>query len=359
MLRAYKSIEHDFKKAHELIEYLVYEVWCKADATPVITKLNDTLKKLYEDGRLKTFKANVDEIYTICQGLDEDEKTAFATIFQHNNRIPELCAGGIKPMALSTLNKELREKVKSFFEGLYTGFLGWKTVCDTYSDKKSYYNALITQNDFNECPCCGYGDIKNEYSKGYSAYDHYLPQKHYPLSTTNANNLVPTCTECNSDEKGEDDILESGQPVFYPFDPAHPNIEESITVTVASKALDKFTEKDRTKRDFESSEIAVDFTLADDRIASWNTTYGIKTRYFGKVAINGKSWLDQVRALYRLYADEIPGYNMERAFEGVLKVDSDKQLRFLKRPFLGHLKSDHAPLLRAIIEVSGDSRINT
>lgn len=357
MLRAYKSIEHDFKKSHGLIEYLVYEVWCKADATPVKNKLNDTLKELYENGRLKNFKKDVDEIYKVCKGLTKDEKNAFAKTFEQNNRIQELCAGD-KPIALSTLKKELRGKVKNFFEGLYTGFLGWKTVCETYSDKKSYYNALITQNDFNECPCCGYGDIKNEYSKGYSAYDHYLSQKHYPLSTTNANNLVPTCTECNSDEKGEDDILASGQPVFYPFDPAHPNIEESITVTVDSKALNKFTEQDRTNSYFESTEIAVDFTLADDRVASWNTTYGIKTRYFGKVALNGKSWLNQVRANYRHYADEIPGYTMERAFDGVLKVDADLQFGFLKRPFLGHLKSDHAHLLRAIVEVKDDSKMS-
>ena len=260
MLKVYKSISHDIYKAHNLIEYLVNEVWCKADETPVENKLNNTLKNLYDNGRLKNFRTDVEEIYNICKSLDKNEKLAFKTAFENNNKVEELCDGSIKAIALSTLNKKLVEKIEPFFKGLYINFLGWKDVNEYSGNKKEYYDELNLKNGFKECPCCGYGDIKTFNSKGRSAYDHYLPQKHYPFSATNFDNLVPICTDCNSDEKGENDVLKYGTPIYYPFAKNHPRIE--INVEVDKKALNKLIEPtDNLEDKVNEKEIKVGFNL--------------------------------------------------------------------------------------------------
>lgn len=357
MLRAYQPITHDIFKAHELIEYLVYQVWCKADDQPVEDKLNEMLTKLYEDGRLKSFKKDVDDIYAVCKDLNDDEKKAFAVAFENNNQIKKLCEGDAKPIALTTLNKKLVEKIEPFFKGLYTGFLDWKTIYEAYGTKKDYYDQLNFDNRFKECPCCGYGDLKTIYSKGRSAFDHYLPQKHYPFSATNFHNLIPICTTCNSDEKGEDDVLEMGKALFYPFEyNTHPKIE--VTVDVKVKSIQKLIEEERSLEDkIKPEEIVVDFNLkGDEKVESWDRIFSVRERYFGKIADNRVSWFDDVREAYR--DPDLKTDTVESAFDKIIGSEANKQLGFLKAPYLESIKAKTA-VLKAITEVSGDSKIST
>jgi len=351
MLRVYKSISHDIYKAHNLIEYLVNEVWCMADKKQCKDKLNDELKALYEDQ--PWFQEQIIAIYKVCKSLTTQGKEDFKTAFAHNNRIEELCDGTITPIALNTLNEDLVKVVKPFFKELYTKFLGWKVIRETYGDKKSYYDELNLKNGFIDCPCCGYGDLKTIYSKGRSAFDHYLPQKHYPFSSTNFNNLVPICTTCNSDEKGEVDILKEGKPVYYPFAKTHPKIE--VTVDVKSKALKKLIEPTNDlKRRITKSEIIVAFSVNDDKTESWDKIFDIKSRYFGKIADNRVGWFKSVDQQYKKYKGRIKNYSVEDAFDDVIEDDSNEQLGFLKAPYLKSLKLN-THLVKAIGEVSGSS----
>lgn len=356
MLRVYTPIAHNIYKAHSFIEFLVYEVWCKADKTPIEhkLKLNHVLNSLYKNTKLKKFKPEITEIYAVCQKLTNKEKKDFENTFKNNNRIEELCNGIVKPIPLSFLNKNLTKKIVPFFKGLYIGFLSWKVVYENAGEKKSYYDKLNLENKFIECPCCGYGDLKTIYSKGRSAFDHYLPQKHYPLSSTNFNNLVPICTTCNSDEKGEVDVLKIGKPIYYPFAKKHPKIE--VKVEIDKKALQKFiTPTGKLTNKISKSEIKIDFNIKDDQIESWNRIFNIKARYFGKIADNRISWLDDVRQFYRDPQININTY--ESAFDKVIQIDSNKHLGFLKSPYLKSLKLN-SYLIKAMDEVSGNSIIN-
>jgi hypothetical protein len=354
MLKVYKPIQNNIYKAHNLIEHLVNEVWCKADNQQCKSKLNDELIALYEEQ--PWLKEKVEKIYDVCKTLTLQEKEDFKNAFAHNNRIKDLCEGTIKPIVLNTLNSDLLKAIKPFFKKLYTKFLDWKTIKKNYGDKKAYYDELNLANSFIECPCCGYGDLKTFNSKGRSAYDHYLPQKHYPFSATNFDNLVPICTTCNSDEKGEVDVLKGGKPIFYPFAVNHPAIE--ITVDVDKKALQKLIEPiDDLKSKITKSEIKVDFNLKDDRVESWDNIFDIKTRYFGKVADNGAGWLKKVNSFYREFKNQVDNYSIEKAFDNVIELDSTDLLGFLKSPYLKSLKS-HSNLLKAIEEVTGNSKIN-
>lgn len=353
MLKVYKTIPHDIYKAHKLIEYLVNNVWCKADNQRCKSKLTPELKDLYENQ--PWFERHVRNIYRVCKTLDINEKKSFQKAFKNNNRIEDLCEGVIKPVDLGTLNKELLKALRPFFKKLYTQFLGWKTIKDKYGNKKNYYDLLNLSNSYSECPCCGYGDLKTIYSKGRSAFDHYLPQKHYPFSSTNFNNLIPICTTCNSDEKGEIDVLKAGKSIYYPFAKNHPKIE--ITVDVDKKVLRKLIESTNDlKNKITVSEIKVDFNIKDDKTQSWDRIFDIKTRYFGKIADNRVGWLKRVDTHYRKYKDRIDNYSVEKAFDDVVEDDSDEQLGFLKTPYLKSLKSNRH-LVKAIREVTGSSII--
>lgn len=209
------------------------------------------------------------------------------------------------------------------------------------------------KNGFITCPCCGYGDLKTIYSKGRSAFDHYLPQKHYPFSSTNFANLVPICTTCNSDEKGEVDVLKEGKSIYYPFSENHPNIE--VTVTVDKKALPKLIEQtDDLQNKITRTEIKVEFNIKDDKIDSWDKIFDIKTRYFGKINDNRVGWFKRVDKHFKKYNEKIDHYSVEQAFDDVIDDDSDEQLGFLKKPYLESLKLN-THLIKAINEVSGSS----
>lgn len=354
MLKVYTPINNDIYKAHLLIEFLVDNVWCVADNSTVKTKLNQDLKKIYEE--YDWFKNSIDKIYKVCKGLTLNEKDAFKKAFHENNCIEELCTRDKQAVPLNSLNQSLLDVVIPFFKELYTKFLGWKLVYDKFGTKTSYYKTLILKNQFKECPCCGFGDIKSIYSEGHSPYDHYLPQKHYPFSAINFHNLVPMCHTCNSTYKGETDILQGDKKIFYPFSNIHPNIE--VYVTVSKKHLPMLITSIEDNGDFlESDAIAVNFNIDDDKIESWNSIFKIKGRYFAKIADYRVAWLNDVREKYKIDKDRIQNYSFLDAFDDIIKSDSNKHLGFLKSPYLKNLKS-YDSLIKAMEEVSTHSIIS-
>lgn len=349
MLKVYKRIENDIFKAHKLIEYLVNEVWCKADNQRYKTKLNEELKVLV--AKYDWLDKHIKDIYKISKDLSPEQKSNFKTAFIVNNKIEALCNGEVEAIPLTSLDKNLVDALTPFFEELYTKFLGWALVYNKYGKKKAYYDKLLLENDFVFCPCCGFGDIKTYYSKGHSPFDHYLPLKHYPFSAINFDNLFPMCHICNSDNKGEDDIIKSGQRVFYPFFSPHPEIK--VNVKLEKKSLSKLITKIESKGEkLTDKDIEVSLTPNTEKVISWDKIFSIKDRYFGKIADHRISWIDDVRSMYR--KDHIDSY--AKAFDEVIQDDSNKYLGFLKAPYLENLKA-YNHLVQAMSEVSGDHLI--
>lgn len=352
MLKVYSPIENDIYDAHKLVVFLVDEVWLKAKLKQTCkSKLNIELITLCKD-KIKFFKQIV-IIYNVCKTLSTQDKRDFKVAFHRNNKIKELCEGTLNPIKLNTLNKRLVKAIKPFFKSLYVQVLGWKLLEEKYGNKKDYYDKLNIHNSFTSCPCCGFGDLKTIYDKGRSAFDHYLPQKHYPFSVINFNNLVPICTTCNSDEKGEVDILKYQGKIFYPFADIHPKI--NVTIDVDSKALPKLIELSKDEKDkITKSEIRVFLTPKMDEVNSWDSIFGISTRYFAKVAANRVSWFNKVTNHFENFRHRIDHYTIEIAFDDIIKNDSDDQLGFLKSPYLASLK-ENIHLIKAINEVKGSS----
>lgn len=352
MFKSYVPIKNNIYGSQKLIEYLVINVWSVADNKRCQTRLNPELKAL--SVKYKWFREQISSIYSVCKSLSEQERDDFKSAFINNNKIEDLCSGDIQPIPLSTLRPELVSILIPFFECLYTKFLGWKLIWKKYGTKKSYYDELILENKFSLCPCCGFGDFKTYYSKGYSPYDHYLPQLHYPFSVINFDNLVPLCHSCNSDYKGSTDIIQNGRKVFYPFAANHPKIE--VDVNVDKNSLTKLINRVEDKGVFiDKKNITIILNPKDDRIDSWDIIFKIKDRYFNKVADNRVSWLDDVRKIYR--DPDVRTDTFSAAFDKVVELDSDKYLGFLKSGYLKNLKS-YNHLIRAMDEVSKHSKIH-
>ncbi len=119
-------------------------------------------------------------------------------------------------------------------------------------------------------------------TKWRAAYDHYLPKKHYPLSSIDFNNLLPCCEKCNSKAKGEKDILFNSEGIrlvaFTPYvDP------ETVVFLVV------FNEEEK------ECKLLVDDTLHDElrkKIENWNRIFRVLPR--AQTKINNyfqESWL--------------------------------------------------------------------
>lgn len=359
MLRTYKPIEHDLFKVHEVLEILVKEAFCQADKNTIETKIkeSETLIALYENASSDWFKTSVNNIYTVCKTLTEEEKQKFSNIFDNNNQIENLCLHPAQLIPITSLNESLQQILIPFFKELYDRILEWKSIKDSFGTKEDYYNQLIRFNDFAlNCPCCGYGILRDTHNSGYSAFDHYLPIRHYPFSVINFNNLFPLCDECNSKEKGQKDILASGKKVFYPASATHPDI--SIHVYIDSKNfINTFSQKQHSKSNWVTVDIVCDETYQEE-IESWNTIFNIKQRYSGQIAERGKSWLSQVKKKYENSQRREGNSTLEDVFNEIIEDDSNIEFGFLKSPYLEALKNNHY-LINAMLETRNDSKIDT
>ncbi|GAA3623385.1 hypothetical protein [Flavivirga jejuensis] len=96
--------------------------------------------------------------------------------------------------------------------------------------------------------------------------------------------------------------------------------------------------------------MAVDFNTKSEKITSWNEIFDIKNRYFGQIANNRENWLNDVKQVFR--NEKIKTTNYVEAFDMVIELDPNKELGFLKTPFLSKMKS-FISLIEAYEEVSG------
>ncbi|MEN4758872.1 hypothetical protein ABEG63_00865 [Chryseobacterium sp. C39-AII1] len=358
MLKAYKPVNYKIKDIHKLIEFLVTEVWCKADRKLPKTRLNAELKSIYENSDYEWFKDSVDKIYILFKdkSFSQADKDNFHRVFINNNEIEKLCNGTNSPIYAKDFNPIIKDAIVEFFSQLYTKFLGWKVIKDNYGTKKGYYDILVSRtNHFKECPCCGYGDLKTWFSESRSAFDHYLPIKHYPLSSINFDNLAPICDECNGrGVKGEKDILFKGRKkAFYPFSKTHSPINVSVDFDTS---IISFIVSEINDEKFDKNSFRIGFSISSPEVNSWNKIYKIDSRYKGKLADNKCGWFRKVKKQFELEYLKNKKYSAVDAFEHIIKLDDEDHLSLLKIPYLTKLKSFKS-LVKAVEEVSGSSTI--
>lgn len=362
MLKTYKPYpNHKIFGVQKILEDLI-EVWCEADDNACEGKLNEELKTIASASNW--FRTGVNDVYEVCKNLRPDERISLKHTFTENNKIAELCANPSKRVDVNQLNDKLLKELKPFLKSFYSQLISLKDVKEKYGTKKEYYDDLVKYNKkYNHkknapffCPCCGFGNLKSTRDKGYSPFDHYLPQKHYIFAVINFKNLVPLCHDCNSSYKGETDILALNKKVFYPFATIHPQIEVSISISKTVFPLIMLSSDEDDLDEISQNDIKIMLNANVEEIISWDEIFGIKKRYFDQVADSAPGWLKKVKMSYH---HKNTTYNSPaEAFDYIVETDIDESLGFLKNAFLTSMKSFQS-LIDAYFEVEGNHRITS
>jgi len=350
MLFPYKYVPHQMEKMQEFIDFIFYEVWCKARNTEYGLHLYEPKPGLHsimgeffkldlaeklKEGAAKFFYEGVNEIYNEFKTLNNDEIQDYKQKFDANNRIEEACRGevGIMPATYASLNpvkETLNKKIEEFFKKLYSsGFFGLEIVKEhTESTLGEYYKSFVRENDDGACPFCGLMPIDGEFDPTREAFDHYLPKGKYPFNSVNLKNLAPSCNKCNSGNKRDTDPLHDKKnkrrKAFYPFSGVQPDI--SITVSIKDKSWSSLT-PEKLSVDIQSNRFPCE-------TETWKTLFQIEQRYAAKCCNKngGLYWANRV-------LDEHQNYKLSRLemLDAEVRIATTSpwlEANFLKKAFL-------------------------
>jgi hypothetical protein len=292
------------EKMQEFIDFIFYEVWCKApiglvfhpdlfagkaDLKEVITEFGFSANAAE---RGKAFYKDVKTIYELFALLSPQEIDQFKKWYQANNDIEKVCANDpnthlARYADIAASHAELSVQLASFFKELYSqSLLGLAALKAKIGEIDDHYLKFVQINNVGKCPFCGIGDIKGPHHSKREAYDHYLPKALYPFNSINFRNLAPACHECNSTYKLSKDPVHNKvgrRKAFYPYAAASHAIE--IAIDLGATDIDRLTPAD----------IQVTFGPANayEEIETWKEVFGIDERYKAKCCgTDAKDWLE-------------------------------------------------------------------
>lgn len=342
MLFPYKYVPHSMEKMQEYIDYIFYELWCKApdrNYDIMLFEGNNELAEIINDFYCSstqggiTFISKIEKIYEIFKTLSNDEIDRLKKWYGANNDIEKLCSKDpsclpVRYNELEKVNISLSNELKELFVKLYgTTIISLKAVRSKIGTIEEHYDSFMRANNRGKCPFCGFHDIKGVYHSKRDAYDHYLAKNTYPFNSINFKNLAPMCAECNSSYKLVKDPIrdysDNRRKAFYPY--------ADITTQITIKLTFNNNIETLTPHDIEIEMHAVGH---EEEVETWKDLFGIEERYKAKCASEsgGKYW-------YRQIIDECHNYGKTpEEFLRIKKNEAEKNplsdTNFLRKPFL-------------------------
>jgi len=354
----YKYIEHDVEKFQEYLDFLFYEVWCKADGEFDAEKLNGNpeLKQIYIDlGKIEIdqkggksadfFNSHIKNIYAEFLKLDNDQIDSLKAGYEANNNVEGLCTSkDIIPLLYSELKKThkvLSKLLKSFYKKLYGSESPFNLV--VFGDLKkelipSHYFQFMEENGREVCPFCALLHLKGNNHGCREAYDHYLPKALYPFNPMNFKNLAPMCNECNSSYKKTKIPIDRSNPLkgdvqrelaFYPYGTESPDIK--FEVKLNSTKIGTLTPDD--------IEVQITAEGFEEQIQSWKRVFGLEERYKATLCSpdDGKAWINSIIEGHEIAKAQGSTLTKEQFYEAQY-IDAAFQPQtekgFIKAPFL-------------------------
>ena len=348
MLYPYTYVPHSMEKMQEFIDFIFFEVWCKAPGNGSfrfeLFDRNAELKDLMESFCYSDtnggdfFYGNVEGIYCVFAVLTEPQIDQLKQWYRANNDIERVCSNDpavqiARYEDFKVLHPDLSKELASFFKGLYSQeLLGIAALRDKIGRIDEHYKAFMTLNTNNKCPFCGITDMLGVYHTKREAYDHYLPKGIYPFNSINFRNLVPACHHCNSSYKITRD------PSYSPKDPAGEINRRKSFYPYATTAHDIEIQIDLNHSDIDkltSDDIQLNFgpEKLREEIDTWREVYGIDERFKAKCCgVDAKDWLEQVRILFDAHGID-PLDALVTVEQQTVKAPFANS-NFLKKPFL-------------------------
>lgn len=350
MLFPYTYVPHKIEKMQEFIDFIFFEVWCKAPIGlvfhPNLFEGNLDLKAIMSEfgfsprapKRGKRFYKNVQIIYRLFAPLSALEIDQFREWYRGNNDIEKVCANDpsvkiARYADISTNHKEISEQLAIFFKDLYSPLLKLSYLRSKIGEVDDHYQTFMTANKKGKCPFCGVNDILGANHKKREAYDHYLPKALYPFNSINFKNLVPACHHCNSNYKTSQnpahrpkDPIGTAQrrAVFYPYTAERYTIE--VQVSLQHSDIANLTPAD----------IDLQFgpAILNEKIETWKDVYDIEERYKAKFCgdLDGKYWFVQIWDEWK--KDGKKPTDFMKTLERETNDYPYAECNFLKKPFL-------------------------
>lgn len=307
MLFAYTYVPHTMEKMQEFIDFIFFEVWCKAPGNGDFrlelfntnAELKDVMQAFYY-GDTKGgdfFYGQVERIYSLFAPLIPAQIDQLKQWYLANNDMEKVCANDpaiqiARYTDITVIHPDLSDQLALFFKGLYSQqLLDLKALREKIGQIDEHYKAFIQLNSTGKCPFCGLGDIKGVHHTRREAYDHYLPKALYPFNSINFRNLAPACHECNSAYKlSKDPAYNTAgrRKAFYPYATNAHGIE--ITIDLNTPDVDRLTRAD--------IQLTFGPAAVHEEIETWKEVYGIDERYKAKCCdSDAKDWLEQIRIL--------------------------------------------------------------
>lgn len=351
MLFPYSYVPHSMEKMHEFIDYIFFEVWCKApggqpfgfdlfNAKPDLKTVMEAF--YYSDAKWADFfYSHVERIYGLFAAFSPAQIKQLKAWFNGNNDIAGLCQNDpsvaiARYTDLEALHKPLADALAVFFKGLYSkDLLNLAALKSVIGEMDDHHKKFTEVNKQGKCPFCGINDVKGIYHSKREAYDHYLPKGKYPFNSINFNNLAPACHDCNSTYKlSRDPLYDAKDPLqtqtggrrksFYPYQTIPYTIELDIVLN----------SPDWTNITPDDVNLTAGPQALREEIDTWLDVYGIEERYKAKCCgdNDGKYWIEQV-----LDECENNGKAPEEVFDTLTRQAGSKpfaEANFLKKSFL-------------------------
>jgi len=351
MLFPYTYVPHAMEKMQEFIEYIFFEVWCKApeghpfgfdlfNAKPDLKAVMEAF--YYSDAKgADFFYGHVEEIYGLFATLSSAQIDQLQTWFNGNNNIAGSCQKDptvtiARYSDLEAFHPTIAEALAVFFKGLYSkNLLNLAALKSVIGEIDDHHTKFTEVNKKGKCPFCGINAVKGIYHSKREAYDHYLPKGKYPFNSINFNNLAPACHECNSTYKlSKDPLYNAKDPLlaqtggrrksFYPYQTIPYDIELDVVLNSpdwTNIALDDVT-------------LSTGPEELREEIDTWLDVYGIEERYKAKCCgeNDGKYWIEQVWDEWQ-ENDKTPDEFLS-TLERHARLNPYAEANFLKKPFL-------------------------
>lgn len=349
MLFPYQYVPHKMEKMQEFIDFIFYDVWCKAphggpfdlalfDAKPDLKEVMTAF--FYSDATgADFFYGHVERIYGHFAALTQAQISQFQKWYEANNDIERICANDpsliiARYVDLRPIHGILCDELAKFFKGLYSkDVLALAVLKQKIGDIDDHYKNFMTVNSTGKCPFCGISDMQGIYHTKREAYDHYLPKALYPFNSINFKNLVPACHHCNSSYKSSQDPaytpkdptgVVTRRKVFYPYATTGHSIE--IRIDLGNNDIQNLT----------SNDITLQFgpMALKEEIETWKDVYGIEERYKAKCCgeSDGKYWLQQV--LDEWHVDGRTPLEFMKTLTRQARQNPYADCNFLKKAFL-------------------------
>jgi len=346
MLFPYTYVPHTMEKMHEFIEYIFFEVWCKA---PVLEYGGEIFKGLPELQQMLVDFWNHEElagkslkggdfflkglncIFNDFKQLKPKDIEQIKGWYVSNNDIEKCCSNDktvhpIRYDQIKTEHPQLAKNLRSFFANLYSpSFLALKFVTNRIGELDDHYNKFVKENNKCICPFCGIMPLDSEWDPTRDAYDHYLPKSKYPFNSINFKNLVPACDKCNSKNKGaKDPIFDGGKrrKAFFPFETESYEIELHL----------EFKGKDWTDMTPHDLTLTAGPKSLKEKIDTWLDVYSIEKRYKARCCVDRESWFVEMLDEWTNDGKTPEEYLTTLARQA--RLDPFREAKFLKKSFL-------------------------